>query len=771
MHKAYSFLLVILFSVFVSPVTSVSAQVGTTPVPVATATDREAVIRGLLEQIALLKAQLSKFSAPSTVLASLEVNRPLKRGMSGADVRKLQSFLAQYPEFYPEGTITGYYGALTEGAVKRFQQYYGIVKSGSPATTGFGRVGPKTLTQMRLTVSPGGSRAIGVSGSVAPVNPSANSFSLPSSVASTTLGASTTPTVPVVYGGGGGGGGGGGSTPVSTPDTTAPTISFSVPIASSTISGTSTLTANVSDAVGVSGVTAWIDATVLGSEDTVAPYTLDWNTRVYADGYHTLSIVARDVAGNRATSTIGVMIANATGTPTLTLTKYNSYANQTSAGMQSAYKLGDYRLTTDGYDYNLGVLGVALSSTALSLGTLANIYLIYGAVPTAVAPTGSSSILFVESATLPKNTTIPIAIYADIPSSYIVGNIETALVVSATVVGSSTITTSNTAVGQVISLGLGTLVATLDASTPVSGLVTASTTVKVASFRFQTANSAFTIKSLTATTTTLGATALQSITWKDGSTVLAVVPFVGASSSVEHLSISIPANTSKVLDAYADIGAVDTPGSATTSTNIQIALTDFSYNATNLATTSTTTVGLIGNPVYAVKSKPTLSLVALPSTVLSDGLKTIAKFRIDADANGPISWRKIALSVATSGVAFDQAELYDAADLGTPLASSMLSSNMLTFTPGAEVVSAGTTKTYQVIANVSGSSGGDTLTTRIMGTATEWSAPKSATAIEAETTSLVWSDQSVLGHSSTTPDWMNDYLIRNLPLEAQTLSL
>jgi peptidoglycan hydrolase-like protein with peptidoglycan-binding domain len=77
-------------------------------------------------------------------------------GSRGANVTNIQTFLASNPSIYPEGLITGYYGQLTAAAVRRFQVQYGIVSSGTAATTGFGRVGPMTLAKMNALIAAGG---------------------------------------------------------------------------------------------------------------------------------------------------------------------------------------------------------------------------------------------------------------------------------------------------------------------------------------------------------------------------------------------------------------------------------------------------------------------------------------------------------------------------------------------------------------------------------------------------------------------------------------
>lgn len=54
--------------------------------------------------------------------------RNLTIGSVGTDVEKLQTFLAQNTQFYPEGLVTGYYGELTNKAVSRLKAEYGVVE-------------------------------------------------------------------------------------------------------------------------------------------------------------------------------------------------------------------------------------------------------------------------------------------------------------------------------------------------------------------------------------------------------------------------------------------------------------------------------------------------------------------------------------------------------------------------------------------------------------------------------------------------------------------
>ena len=77
---------------------------------------------------------------------------------------------------------------------------------------------------------------------------------------------------------------------------------MTAPAAGATVSGSVTVTASATDAVGVVGVQFKVDGVNVGAEDTTAPYSIAWATTGIANGDHTLTAVARDAAGNSATS-------------------------------------------------------------------------------------------------------------------------------------------------------------------------------------------------------------------------------------------------------------------------------------------------------------------------------------------------------------------------------------------------------------------------------------------------------------------------------------
>ena len=80
--------------------------------------------------------------------ANAMITSSLDLGSQGSQVTELQTYLATNASIYPEALVTGYFGALTQAAVQRFQTAQGIVSSGSPSETGYGRVGPTTMARI-----------------------------------------------------------------------------------------------------------------------------------------------------------------------------------------------------------------------------------------------------------------------------------------------------------------------------------------------------------------------------------------------------------------------------------------------------------------------------------------------------------------------------------------------------------------------------------------------------------------------------------------------
>lgn len=81
-------------------------------------------------------------TGPQYALAA--ITGQLDLGDSGSEVTELQTYLSTNADIYPSKLVTGYFGQLTKAGVERFQTVEGIVTSGTPATTGYGRVGPTT---------------------------------------------------------------------------------------------------------------------------------------------------------------------------------------------------------------------------------------------------------------------------------------------------------------------------------------------------------------------------------------------------------------------------------------------------------------------------------------------------------------------------------------------------------------------------------------------------------------------------------------------------
>lgn len=105
----------------------------TTPVTTPVATPTQGTVTGTV-------------TTPSPAAGKYTFTVNLYRGIKHKDVTALQTFLAQDKAIYPEGLVTGFFGAGTEAAVKRFQKKHGIAQ--------LGNVGPATRAKLNSLLKP-----------------------------------------------------------------------------------------------------------------------------------------------------------------------------------------------------------------------------------------------------------------------------------------------------------------------------------------------------------------------------------------------------------------------------------------------------------------------------------------------------------------------------------------------------------------------------------------------------------------------------------------
>ena len=516
----------------------------------------------------------------------------------------------------------------------------------------------------------------------------------------------------------------------------------------------------------------------MSADDTLTINLVAGNSNIYkmsSLGY--LSNTA--VSGNQLTVASG----------SLTLAKYSAYANQTITLPQTAYKIGEYRLTVGSTEgVNVDTINVDLDTSSTTESFLQDVYIVYGGKTSTPKAAGAADLSYSVSEALPANGTMSIAVYANLPTT--IGTQDTVitrLTVSGTSQNSgSAVSSTADVVGQTISAGTGTLAIAVDASSPVVANVVGNSEPKIASVKYTGSNDTFTLKEIGVTVGANGATAIQEIIFKDGSLELARVAMNVTAATATGLSVVVPYNGTKVIDIYAKLGSIGI-GYATTSANVAATVSSTKYLNSAGSTLWLNTGSIAGTAQYVFKTKPTITNVALPTTVLTTGTVTVAKFTITADAGGTVAWRKLILTIASStpvaATSFQVTgyAIYDAANEATALAN--VTATDPTSGATASFISASVdqeisgSKTYVVKATIAGAGvvTGASLGHKIATGQTAVVAPNGyiAAAAASPTATFVWSDESGsfnLAHSGTTADWMGDWLVKNLPTDQQTLS-
>lgn len=483
----------------------------------------------------------------------------------------------------------------------------------------------------------------------------------------------------------------------------------------------------------------------------------------------------------------------------LTATKYSGYGNQTMVAGTSNARIGSFTLST-GSTEGVNVNTIALDLSSNEAGTITDLRLVNNATGAAIGttkPSPSTSNTFSVNLDIPASSTMTIDIYANIKSSAGAGTIV--VDVAATTGGTGKVTGSSVTVSavslQTITIGSATLTVTRDSGTPVNANVIAgSSNVHVGKFDFAAANSSFTVQQVKIKVPVSAATSVSNVTlkYKDAAgvqqTVTQALEVPSSGSSLTYatatftgLTMHVPQNDSADLDVYVDVptianGAVSGAAiSVLIDANEGFRAVDGSGTAdTSAASSDVNSAASTGyGTMYVKKSVPVLKRLTDAQSGLGDTVAAgigIYQFTVTADAAGTIDWRKIAFTITTSGVVMTDWTLYDITS-GTAIAvndtAANVSGSTLSICPDtsctigeAEEVGAGATKKYELrAATVSGWGGsGDEVTIYF----TEDTSAVTNAAAASVSASMIWSDRSATSHATTTTDWTNGYLVKDM---------
>lgn len=149
------------------------------------------------------------------------------------------------------------------------------------------------------------------------------------------------------------------------------------PVFAETLSGVVTLTATADDNIGVVGVQFQLDGANLGSEVLSYPFTLLWNSTAVPDGVHTITVAARDAAGNRQFSSMTATLDNSP--PTISVTSpgngalvsgsavtVSANANDTVGVASVQFQIDGSNLTSAGGHVNVAAAANGASASASS---------------------------------------------------------------------------------------------------------------------------------------------------------------------------------------------------------------------------------------------------------------------------------------------------------------------------------------------------------------------------------------------------------------------
>ncbi len=331
-----------------------------------------------------------------------------------------------------------------------------------------------------------------------------------------------------------------------------------------------------------------------------------------------------------------------------------------------------------------------------------------------------------------KDTSVNVELKASFDTAA-TGGFNTTMTVNANDSLGTTVTGIATPITATFSIAeTGTLTVEIGGNTPAAALL--ATTVgerEIAQVKFTAQNDSIDLTKIsfvnTSSTTAAVPTSsadsiISNVLLYDGLTLIDSTNLVSGVGEFNTTGkVTVPANGSKTLSVKITMNNIVNDATATNK-DVQFAIT--TTNSKSSAGTATGDVApsalVLGNSFRIRKTVPTVTLVSLPSTLLTAGDQVVSKFAVTADTNGDIALKQVVLTYATSSTGVTMVGISNNAvkvngstkDIASQLNAGAKTLTIVFATP--ETISAGTTKTFEVSATltVSGANS-ESVTTKI----------------------------------------------------------
>jgi hypothetical protein len=456
---------------------------------------------------------------------------------------------------------------------------------------------------------------------------------------------------------------------------------------------------------------------------------------------------------------------------------------------------------------------------------------------TAVQPatSGADTYTFDTALIVPKGTVKTITLKCDVPASLtaddqIIFGVLTADTISGTGVqsGQTVATTHTTANSGTMTLkASGTVSVSLDSSSPSYTIAAGgSTDVTAGILKFTGTNEAITMSRVAlqlTSTASSSASDIVKVSLYDGATKVGEALFTGSNTTATSTltgTFEIPKDGTKTMTIKVDLAEIGNAKVGTEGALIAIDYDDTDPTGTRgIGVSSGTTIDRTSSAdtaasgVRMFRSFPTFTKMSVPTNVLSNGEKSLLRFRVTADSAGDVGVMKFTLRMATTTASVTGLNIYAYTDSGFSnpvsglssdggmMATAILAASNNTWTSSASdleiyaqttaaatttiQVPAGTSRYFDVRGTIAGAASGASVSTQLQGDAAYHSmanpADPSATSPlmlaasgngvminEDVNDDFIWSPNATTTSGLTANDWTNGYGVSGLPSSNMT---